>query len=945
MFSKFDISLLVPGMQVDPSALEARSLGGSESAGIYMARALAAEGARVNVFCNTQDSARDELNVRYIPASTWAPFVKTAPHDVCIAQRVPEAFAQRTNARLNILWCHDLALARQQPTFKSALWNIDRVMVLSDYMRQQYHTVLGLDPETLWVTRNGVDLELFRSVAKAGVTRDRKKLIFAARPERGLDLLLREVMPRLLKRDPEFRLYLAGYDHRPSEWAAFYSECDALAARYGDRVVRIPNLPKRVLYWHYLSASVYVYPTPSAALPAFREVSCISLMECQAAGLPVVTSRLGALPETLAPNAGTLLESKPEDPGWPAAYADHFTDAVLRYATHDEAWHGAHQAGLERAQQLDWRSVARDWLNRFEGLIRAESRDVCRLSLHFTRASDMIARELLQNLDGERLDQMMVAHPAVQHRTSNINNESGSADEKRLAIAGAWLDEVAGRGAQTLVVTTCPDALATSLAERCKNSRIVALGYGISLACAGENAARRGVQDRIDFGEWSFEDMKDRAVDHVLVEESLECAREPWTLLQAVEKRLRPGGSVLLLARFGAWSPNSERPPILWQFDEHDIRDMLASKPNLSIDVLHGGDNLEGTEPYGWWVIRYDADHSLIGEIDMERHLWLQRPRQSLSAALIAGAEAEDTLHWTLKSLHRVSDEIVIADCGMSEEARRIADQYGVRLISGLDPRVAGFDQARNCVLAACRCDWCLWIDTDEKLIGPVEKYLRENSFHGYAIRQHHFACDMDVAPDLPTRLFRRREHKGRTARFWGVVHEHPELVMNEGIGPSLVLSDVHVAHVGYLIEATRRKRFVRNWPLLKLDQEKYPDRLLQKYFVMRDNVQMVRYRALQNGGAVDWEMQAKCRETIDLYRRYFLAPPNYMTSAALEYYSEALTFLGEGFEAAFQVEADKSEAKPNGARRCRFASVEDLCSELQRQAGEKAARFDSPWW
>ena len=83
-----------------------------------------------------------------------------------------------------------------------------------------------------------------------------------------------------------------------------------------------------------------------------------------------------------------------------------------------------------------------------------------------------------------------------------------------------------------------------------------------------------------------------------------------------------------------------------------------------------------------------------------------------------------------------MADEIVIADCGMSDEARRIAQQYDVKLITGSDPKEHGFETPRNEALAACSLEWVLWIDTDEKLLNPayLNKYLRRNIFNGYSL-------------------------------------------------------------------------------------------------------------------------------------------------------------------------------------------------------------------
>ena len=58
----------------------------------------------------------------------------------------------------------------------------------------------------------------------------------------------------------------------------------------------------------------------------------------------------------------------------------------------------------------------------------------------------------------------------------------------------------------------------------------------------------------------------------------------------------------------------------------------------------------------------------------------------------------------------------------MTEEAKRIAWSYpDVKIVQGADPKVVGFDEARNKSLNFCTMEWVLWIDCDEKLIG-IEK-------------------------------------------------------------------------------------------------------------------------------------------------------------------------------------------------------------------------------
>jgi glycosyltransferase involved in cell wall biosynthesis len=386
----------------------------------------------------------------------------------------------------------------------------------------------------------------------------------------------------------------------------------------------------------------------------------------------------------------------------------------------------------------------------------------------------------------------------------------------------------------------------------------------------------------------------------------------------------------------------------IWNFDPHDIREMFGKKKQLVLYIHPFGQCQQLDESLGWHIVDYVVERGMpTGEIDMARKLRLQRPRQTVSANIICGPGAEETMHWCLRSIRHVVDDVILVDTGMTDEGRRVASHYPVTLVPGPDPKVVGFEAPRNEGLKHCRMDWVFWIDTDERLMDPerMSKYFRQNLFNGYGIRQHHFACDTQFKPDMPVRFFRRAPYQGKTMRWFGMIHEHPELGLNEGPGPTIIISDCHLAHVGYLTESIRRARFARNLPMLQRDIEAYPERLLQKHFIMRDNMLLVMYELQQNGGKVTDQIRARAEETIALYRQYFLGKPGYLNVDSLQYYSQAVGVLGRGFEVAFQIAAGKDSANPNGTEKYRYDTREDFETDIMRRAREVVSPFASAWY
>ena len=980
---KMDITIAVPGIPFNGNTFKGQSLGGSESAGYYMARALAALGHRVTVFCNTEPARCDDVD--YLPLDMFRSYVEYTKHDVCIVQRAPELLQNHCQARFTALWCHDLATVRAEGAVKGVGWNYDKVFVLSDFHREQYKSTYGLPDEVLFQTRNGLDLEAVargresaKGTAENPVSRNPLSLVYSARPERGLDVLLGEIMPRILKHEPNAKLFLATYKNPVEHLAEFYSHCKDLAVKLGDRVAYLGHLSKDQLYEVYHASGVYLYPVPSKLVPNFDEISCIAVMEAQACGLPVVTSARGALPETLAPDAGVLISEEP----FSEAYYDAFATAALDYMRDAETRQKASAAGVVRGATLGWDHVAKAWSVLFESSIRKNSADLATMANYFWRHSDIFAaKECLRRLPTDDVksayvrgriaaDFAFIEEPdgyrkqyekiGGTHDAAVIN---WSPREPRYAALKQWLTarpEVTrildyGCAHGGYAINLLKDLPALSITGMDIDLHGIEMAYGFA-ADAGVMDRWRGVVGDLDrLSDPSLLEMGEM-YDVVMAQEVLEHVASPSALLRALEARVKDGGTMYLTVPFGPWEyTDYDRYPYrahVHEFDIHDLHDLLDVKgreAEVSISAMPHSHEPNTDEALGWWVINYKVTpetRGKVGEIDFERKLWLQRPRQTVSAAIIAGPNSEETLHWCLRSLKHAADEVVIVDCGLSEEALRVIGTYGarVRLVpNGPDPKVHGFETPRNLAVENCTQDWVLWIDTDEKLLQPelLHKYLRPNMYQGYSIRQHHFAVDTTFNPDMPVRLFRNNG----ALRFFGMIHEHPESALNAGPGRTIVIADVHIPHLGYLIESGRTKRFDRNLPMLQADIARYPDRLLQKHFIMRDAILLCTYELRANGGQITEIIRERARTVIDTYRKYFLGKGHFTNVDPLAYYSQAVTLLGEGFEVAFQVNADKVSAPLNGATTARFLTTEDALIELNHRTRGAVQPFESKYF
>lgn len=948
--TRLQIAIAVPGLPFNGDTLKTESLGGSETAGLCIARELAALGNQVYVFSNGTPGTFD--GVQYLPFEHFEIFSATTPHDISIVQRIPIKFASRNIAKMNVLWCHDLALGRSAREFKGVWWNVDKIALLSEYMAGQYRETHNLHDSMVWKTRNGIDLDLFSEAPpKASERKNRKTILYAARPERGLDVLLQKIYPELLRRDPEIKLKVACYDNAVDHLKDFYQDCFRLLGELGGEW--LGHLTKKQLYSEMEQAGCYVYPTPSPNSPSFREVSCIAAMECQAAGLPIVTSNIGALTETIAAGAGSWIDLG-EKAEWTDESAALFCDSVIEYLTKDDLFDCASDAGRAAAAEMSWATIAAEWHETFIEFLKENNAEPIRLARHFIRRSDIeAAKEVLLDLtlDHQEANELRAY---INHHYSFTENMKAhyewvgtfNPDCYDDAILdgryGAVRDLVAQFGSKNLIDVGCGQGIyATALSNDigCRVTGVDIDGGGIAWALRYKGEKSRD-PDLLTFIEGELDDVPESNFDGAIACEILEHVEKPWELLTAIEARVEKGGRVYITVPFGPWELaiyDTDKPRgHLWELDPHDLYDMVGKKRGMVMTSKTCSVSTISGDPLGHTYVSYVVDHEPIPPINMERKLFLQRPRQTVTASIMAGPNCEETLLWCLRSIRSVVDKIVIADTGMSKIAKAMALDMGAKLIDAPSPLEAGFETPRNMTLEHINTDWVFWIDTDEKLLDPISltKYLRSNCFNGYGIRQHHFAVDTRFDPDMPVRLFRRAPYQGKSMRWFGMIHEHPELTLNEGPGPIVVVNDVHIAHMGYLVESGRKQRFFRNYPLLQKDIATYPERLLQKHFIMRDNMLLVGYEMSRNGQHRTENTDRLCRETIAIYRERFLGKGAYQNVDSVTYYSQALQILGEGVDVSFDIAAGRDGIgdRMNG-HTLRFASKDDLLKELQWRA------------
>lgn len=259
----------------------------------------------------------------------------------------------------NLLWQHlnysdeSLSLIKDPAFMKS----IDASVYVSHWQLEKFRYLFQIPLENAYVIRNAIEPIDFIKKSK----NEKIKLIYTSTPFRGLSILL-DVMDILSRNDIELDVYSSTSVYGSGYEAHYYGIYDDLfnRARQTKNVNYMGYASNEEIHKALQKAHIFTYPS------IFEETACLSMIEAGAAGCNLVTTDIGALPETGSMFA-KMITIKPSDKQIAKSYAELLNNVIDNY------WLPSNQNLIKQQsdfynQFYNWETRALEWNRLFNDI-------------------------------------------------------------------------------------------------------------------------------------------------------------------------------------------------------------------------------------------------------------------------------------------------------------------------------------------------------------------------------------------------------------------------------------------------------------------------------------------------------------------------------------------------------------------------------------------------
>lgn len=273
-------------------------LGGSESALCYLSVELAKRGHEICLFADVKKKKKVD-GVIHIPRGQMNKNELDGVEVVIVQNtlwRVKDIRKMLPRQAKMVFWTQHAAneVAVEGLKDKKIADLFDLMVMISYWQAEDYEKKFLLDRSKVVIIRNAIAPSFERLFGRGEniwkTKGDSLEMAYTSTPFRGLDVLIR-MWPKIKNRFPEAKLSIFGgmetYQQDNRQFGEYYRMAKRL-----DGVRVLGAMGQGELADRLKKIKVLVYPN------TFAETGCTSVMEAMAAGLVVVTSEFGALPET-----------------------------------------------------------------------------------------------------------------------------------------------------------------------------------------------------------------------------------------------------------------------------------------------------------------------------------------------------------------------------------------------------------------------------------------------------------------------------------------------------------------------------------------------------------------------------------------------------------------------------------------------------------------------
>lgn len=238
--------------------------------------------------------------------------------------------------------------------------NLSKILTVSGYIKERVSTIQPSDKiKTIY---NGIDLKNFspkdiNTVSRKDIGLSEKDfvIIYSGRinQDKGISELIDAMLQ--LKEYSQIKLMILGssfFGDAKNE-NAFIGSLREKTKRIKDNIVFTGFIP-------YQNVPEYLHIADIAVLPSmWDEPFGLTIVEALAAGLPLITTRGGGIPE-ICEGVATIVDRK--------NIVNNLTNAILELYEHPEKRKQMSLASLERAKQFDKDTFARKFFNALENI-------------------------------------------------------------------------------------------------------------------------------------------------------------------------------------------------------------------------------------------------------------------------------------------------------------------------------------------------------------------------------------------------------------------------------------------------------------------------------------------------------------------------------------------------------------------------------------------------